>query len=241
VKAAVALCLLLGCQDAAENPFAEPAAQPFFVISTRPPYADTGVPTDVGLTLKLSDAPYPPSLAAAWSLFTASSGVTSFASVDLVDPQVTIRSARGLLPHIAYQLNVTSRLHSFADAPLEPTEQLRFTTGTGPGPATAPPPVVPVARVVTGLGSCAAANCHVGAAPARGLDLSSPAGLAAAVSAPSTDIPALPLVAPGAHAGSYLVWKALGLARTLGHRQPTLAHDDARALADWIDQGAQGP
>jgi hypothetical protein len=199
----------------------------------------TGVPTDVTIDVGLSEPPYPPDLSAAWTLRTAGVRVTGIATADLVDRRVRVRAARGLYAHLRYFFTLGAALRSFDGAALAPGVELDFVTGEGPAGIAPAPPVGLRARVVPALAApCTASGCHDARTRAEQLDLSSAAGLLDAVARTARDLPAATLVVRGSHAESYLVWKALGLGHTVGHRTPTLPHDAARALADWIEQGA---
>ncbi|HJZ85821.1 MAG TPA: Ig-like domain-containing protein [Polyangia bacterium] len=234
--------LVAGCLDAADAPFPTAPAPPFSVVDSSPSYGDTGVATDVIIEVRFSDVPYPPQLDGTWLLSTPGVRVTGTARVDLVERSVRVRAARGLQPYLEYTLAISTDLRSFAGAPLKQAEKLLFFTGGGPGPPPPPPTLRKLgAEVLPALAVCAASGCHASATGVAGLDLESAAGVLGAVSRSARGQPDSVLIVPGSSAASYLLWKALGLAHTFGHRTPALAHDPARVLADWIEQGAQNP
>jgi hypothetical protein len=231
--------------DPADPLFASTRPAPFFVTSTEPPSNAIGVPTNAIVDVGLSDVPWPGDLARAWNLHTGGIHVTATASIDLVDRRVRVRAARGFEPGWQYSLELTPALHSFAGAPLQGIDQLSFTTGRMPS-APSPPaaPVSLVEDVLPALDQCAQRGCHDTQTSAGELDLGTAAGALGGVGRRSLYAPSATLIVPGSHAQSYLVWKALGLPRTVGHRSPQvppLSHDDARRLADWIDAGARQP
>jgi hypothetical protein len=195
------------------------------------------------VAVTFSDLPYPPSLAGAWTLATADLHFTGFARIDLVDAEVQVRAARGLMAHLRYTLSFKPQLRSFAGAALPPDQMVEFTAGDGPAGLPPPPPPHTVDEALAALAraGCAARGCHSSAAHLRELDLETAAGLSNARSRRSLERPDVALIAPGSHADSFLLWK--GLSHALGHRSAdaasaSIAHDDARLLADWIDGGA---
>jgi len=232
-----------GYVSPSDSQFPSPPPPPFFIVDELPPPGDRSVPTDVVIEVGLSDVPYPSDLPGAWTLSTSSLRVTGMGRTDLPDHRVRVRAARGLLPYIQYTFSISSKLHSFAGAPLAPSAPLVFQTGDTPE---GPPPAPPQRHVADVVGAfaaagCAGGSCHEPDQPAEGLDLSSASGVRAAIGRASIGHPGSVLIVPGDHPDSYLVWKAMGLPRTLGHSAvdfPPLGHDAARVLADWIDQGA---
>jgi hypothetical protein len=235
-----ALLLLSGCLDPADSPFPPPAAPPFYVVESNPLNGATGVPTDVIVDVGLSDVPYPPDVPISWLLNVAALRVTGLATPDLVDKRVRVRAARGLTPHTQYTLTLSAHLHSFGGRALDQPAKVTFITGempSGGNPTGAPRSLTN--DVVPALASCA--MCHTGGAGGGNLDLSTAAGVLAAVGKPPMLTGAPAIITPGSHPQSYLIWKALGLPHTAGHSAGegiVLPHDQARVLADWIDQGA---
>lgn len=92
--------------------------------------------------------------------------------------------------------------------------------------------------------TCATSGCHTGANPAAGLDLSdATTSRAALVDQPSTQDPAILLVAPNLPDDSYLVHKIEGTAQQ-GQRMPAggrppLTQAEIAAIRQWILDGAQ--
>jgi hypothetical protein len=92
---------------------------------------------------------------------------------------------------------------------------------------------------------CATAACHAGDPPAAWPSLDPGAAYDQLVSAPSQQAPALPLVAPYAPAGSYLVLKLRGSAADAGGVATPMPISDAAldeaeiaSIEAWIANGA---
>lgn len=215
------------------------------MTDSQPASDSTDVPTDVIVDIGLSDVPYPPDLERSWGMAVASTRVTGLATADLVDRRVRVRAARGLLPHTQYIVTLSTKLHSFAGKPLQNAAQVKFITGAGPaGGGTSPTPRTLSGNVLPALAESGCTNCHsnVQGPAAAGLELDTAEGVLAAIGKAPALAGAPPLITRGSHAQSYLMWKALGLLHTAGHQARdgiAMPHDSARALADWIDQGAQ--
>jgi Big-like domain-containing protein len=239
-KRLAALVFLCGCLDPADPQFPPPPSPPFYVIDSRPPIGATGVPTDVIIDVGFSDVPYPPDVPAAWQLNVAGLRVTGLAFPDLVDKRLRVRAARGLMMHTQYTLTIKTSLHSFAGRALQNKAEITFVTGNSPaGGNPSGTPKTLSGDVLPALASCS--MCHSADDPMGALDLSTAAGVLAAIGKQPALIGSPPLITPGSHPQSYLVWKALGLPHTSGHSARDgimLSHDQARVLADWIDQGA---
>ena len=90
--------------------------------------------------------------------------------------------------------------------------------------------------------SCALAGCHLGAAPAFGLDLAAGASYDATVNVESLQRPKLFLVEPGNPDQSYLVRKIEGGPDIAGERMPAdmppLSGDQIDAIRQWITECA---
>jgi len=90
--------------------------------------------------------------------------------------------------------------------------------------------------------SCALAGCHLGAAPAFGLDLAAGASYAATVNVESLQRPKLFLVEPGNADQSYLVRKIEGGPDIAGEQMPAdmppLPGDEMDAIRQWITECA---
>ena len=239
-KGLAALVVVCGCLDPADSPFPPPPSPQFYVVGSNPAGGATGVPTDVVVDVGLSDVPYPPDVPHAWLLNVAALKVTGLATPDLVDKRVRVRPARGLTPHTQYTLTLSGNLHSFSGRALQQPAKVTFITGEAPsgGNPTGTPRTLS-GDVLPALASCA--MCHNGGASGGNLDLSTAAGVLAAIGRAPMLTGAPAIITPGNHPQSYLMWKALGLPHTAGHSARdgiVLSHDQARVLADWIDQGA---
>lgn len=90
--------------------------------------------------------------------------------------------------------------------------------------------------------SCAAtAGCHLGSAPADGLDLTASKSYDAIVNVPSIRRPSALLVKPGDPKASYCLEKVVGSPGIIGAKMPltgSLTPGQVKALTDWISQGA---
>ncbi len=93
-------------------------------------------------------------------------------------------------------------------------------------------------------GSCGGSSCHVDEAnPAAGLDLSRDVARASLLDAPSTQAPAMALVAPGMPEESYLLCKVdPACMERIGAQMPSggelLAQEDIDLIRTWILDGA---
>ena len=173
--------------------------------------------------------------------------------------------ARSFRRPLQYEFAVTAAVRAWDGAALATPFVVRFTVGANETPP--PQPAPSLARDVAPLfaARCATANCHGGAAPAMGLDLSSAAAIRrTTVRVPARERPApgpgvtltpgdpawgaLALVDTGFVAGagrpeySYLVYKLLGDGPIVGARMPpdgpALAPDEVARVSDWIAAGA---
>ena len=89
--------------------------------------------------------------------------------------------------------------------------------------------------------SCAFSGCHAGAAPQRGMDLSTGRSYGMTVGVQAVES-TRSRIAPGDPAGSYLVSKAAGDATISGGRMPLggpyLDGTKQKLLVDWVRRGA---
>jgi hypothetical protein len=231
-----------GCMGPSDALFGSSAITPLQLIETHPADGAEGIATDATIELTFNQPVDPRHVAGGWSLRTGGVGVTSVATVDLPARKLRIRAARGMSNNQHYILVLGPPLRSFDAAPLELPAPIRFLTGLGPAGAPPPPPSPSLRAQVLpafALAGCERASCHAGATPARGLDLARAEGLLAAVGRLSQNEPGQKVVTSEVHATSYLLWKGMGLPRTVGHRTPVLTPDGARVVADWIDAGAK--
>lgn len=79
-------------------------------------------------------------------------------------------------------------------------------------------------------------RCHTGPKPPKGLSLI-PAKIAAAIEAPSAEVPAAMLIVPGDPGASYLIKKVRRDEGIAGKPMPpgkALAGEELRVLGDWI-------
>jgi hypothetical protein len=92
--------------------------------------------------------------------------------------------------------------------------------------------------------TCAVVGCHhsLGAASSAELELTAGNAYGNLVGRPSTQIPTLLRVAPGAPADSYLIRKITGTQPFTGERMPMnappLTEEQIQLIRDWIRRGA---
>ncbi len=88
-------------------------------------------------------------------------------------------------------------------------------------------------------GSCAVSDCHAGASPAQGLDLSAGASYAALVGVQAAQRPDLQRVHPGEPDSSYLVLKIEG-GQGISRMPPggALQAEQIATIRSWIEEGA---
>jgi hypothetical protein len=199
--------------------------------------------------------------------------------VDLLDKTVTLAPWRPLASKLGYTVQVFPGLRSLSGCDIG-HDSRAFKTGDGPAPPPSqdpdqPPALPPVAFAdVQAIFSarCAGSGCHLEApssggasdggadgagtagcltAPAQGLSLCASESWNSLVNVTSRQLSALPLVAPGNAARSYLFRKLVPsdepggaggpLPGTLGQREPPgppLPDEQLRVIARWIDEGA---
>jgi hypothetical protein len=119
--------------------------------------------------------------------------------------------------------------------------------GSGGGGGGCKPPEVPTISYSTNIqpiydASCAIAGCHIGAAPAFGLNLAAGESYDATVNVKSLERPKLLFVEPGKPDDSYLVRKVEGGPDIAGNQmpdnKPPLPLDQMDAIRQWITECA---
>lgn len=89
---------------------------------------------------------------------------------------------------------------------------------------------------------CAIPNCHAGANPPQGMNLSAGQTHANVVNVPSNELPQYLRIHPGNPTDSYLYMKITGDPRIGGSPMPLtggpLAADQIEAIRQWIEDGA---
>lgn len=113
----------------------------------------------------------------------------------------------------------------------------------GPGSERCPEPTLTSIREKVFLPTCATADCHAGATPEQGLDLSLPLDtLAARLREPSMQsVSGLALVKPGQQGASWLYLKVFLETPATGSQMPPmmrLEECQLRAIGAWIQAGA---
>ena len=98
-------------------------------------------------------------------------------------------------------------------------------------------------EAVDSSGRAACTQCHIGATPPQGLNLSAGLGYANLVGVPSREKPALLRVAPGDPENSYLIHKLEGRSDIVGMRMPRtagpfLTEGQMMVIRRWIELGA---
>ncbi len=93
--------------------------------------------------------------------------------------------------------------------------------------------------------SCALSNCHAGASPRQGMNLSAGLAYDNIVNVPSVDVPGLDRIEPGEPDSSYLVHKIQGTQGQVGgvgDRMPLinccLSAEQIGTIRTWVEQGA---
>jgi hypothetical protein len=272
----MAALALAGCSETSSaTPFAG-ACTPMEVVSWSPADDANGIPVDTTIVLGFTDYPDPDTLSTRTLLLTTGPYyVPGRYVVDFLDKTVTLTPWRWLASKLGYTVQVFPGLRSLSGCDLR-HDSRAFKTGDGPAPPPSqdpdqPPALPPVAFAdVQAIFSarCAGSGCHLSAqandggsdggghgdclaTPAQGLSLCASESWASLVNVSSRQLSALPLVAPGNAARSYLFRKLVPsdapdgaggpLPGTLGQREPPgppLPEEQLRVIARWIDEGA---
>jgi hypothetical protein len=242
------------------------------VVSWAPSDDADGVPIDTTVVLGFTDYPDPATLSTRTMLLTTGPYYTPGRYVvSLLDKTVTLTPWRWLASKLGYTVQVFPGLQSLSGCNIR-HDSRAWKTGDAPAPPpsedpdqpAAPPPVAFAAVQAIFSARCAGSGCHLDAqasdagggggclaAPAQGLSLCPAESWTSLIDVASRQVSALPLVAPGNSARSYLFRKlvpsdargAAGgpLPGTLGQREPPgppLPDDQLRLIARWIDEGA---
>jgi Bacterial Ig-like domain len=247
----------LGCSTPTDAQPLEGECAPFAAETWQPADGAKDVPIDEPIRLVFDDYPDPDTVD--YDGVKLTTGVFYQGgkfTVDLIDKSITLAPAGGYLAELGYNVNLLPGLRSLRSCPA-PKKQISFRSGTSFLPK-APPPAPPATFAdvkAIFARACAGGGCHRaqdGAGcldqPAAALSLCDRDALAALVEVPSRQLARLSLVAAGDSSRSYLLRKLLAGARpdvpaptALGHRDPPgapLGDDDLRAIASWIDAGA---
>jgi hypothetical protein len=251
-----------GCSTPTETqPFAGTCA-PLRVLQWTPNGGALDVPRDTTIRLVLDDYPDPDTVDLGG--FIVTTGVfyhPGVYAVDLLDKTISFRASGTLFPDLGYNLTIRPALQSLHGCPaLEERRSFR-TSATSAMPPAMPPESVPFAQVQPIFArACAGGACHRAASdgpagldgclptPAAGLSLCDRDAVRALVGVPSRQVSRLHLVEANDSTRSYLLRKLLPgdaadrpAPTALGHRDPPgapLPPTDLRALASWIDTGA---
>jgi hypothetical protein len=248
----------IGCSTPTDaQPLAGECA-PFAVAKWQPTDGAKDVPVDLPVRLVFDDYPDPDTVDYAGVVLTTGiyyHGGTF--TVDLLGKSITLAPSGGYRADLGYNLNVLTPLRSLRSCPAG-KKQISFRVGETflPKPPPPPPPATFGDVKAIFARACAGGACHRatdGAGgcldqPAAALSLCDRDALSSLVGVPSRQLARLELVAAGDSSRSYLLRKLLPGATpdvpaptALGHREPPgapLGDDDLRAIASWIDAGA---
>ena len=169
------MVLVVGCDVAPGRP----GDSPLLVVATQPSEGQVDVVRRGPFVIDF-DRLLDPELVGRGSVRLVSGPVFELLSVryEASDKRViaSLFGGSALEPNVGYRLELRDLTGLDGASLPEPPPSVRFTTGADVGPVPATPTATwsEVAAVFT---SCAVEGCHGGEAPARGLDLSSPAAV----------------------------------------------------------------
>jgi hypothetical protein len=257
---AAALAASLAGLDCSEPTNAQPYAgtcEPLRVLEWTPRAAETNVPLNEAIRLRLDQYPDPDTVDLGAVIVTTGPFYhPGTIRTDLIEKTITYAPAGGWRANLGYDINVRAGLVSLQGCVAEPAHQ-SFRTSLVAPPATPAPTATPYSAVQPIFAArCAGGGCHRAtaaegggclAAPAAGLSLCDADAVDALVDVPSRQVNALHLVEPRDSSRSYLLRKLLPgdtpdvpAPTTLGHRDPPgdpLTTDELHVVAQWIDDG----